>query len=49
MLVKLSYTGLVAYYWTTTDCPLLSKPFAIIDALMFVLFLLAYRKYPAPE
>jgi hypothetical protein len=44
MLLKLSYTGLVAYYWVTTDCPLLFKPFAIIDALMFVLFLLAYSK-----
>jgi len=48
MLLKLSYTGVVAYYWVTTDCPLLFKPFAIIDALMFVLFLLAYRKRPAP-
>ncbi len=47
MLLKLSYTGLVAYYWITTDCPLLFKPFAIIDALMFVAFFLAYRKRPA--
>lgn len=44
MLLKLAYTALVAYYWFTTDCPLLFKPFAIIDAAMFVLFLLAYRK-----
>lgn len=44
LLLKLAYTGLVAYYWATTDCPLLFKPFAIIDAAMFVLFLLAYRK-----
>jgi hypothetical protein len=43
MLLKLSYTGLVAYYWITTDCPSLFKPFAIIDAVMFVLFFLAYR------
>ncbi len=49
MLLKLSYTGLVTYYWVTTGCPLLFKPFAIIDALMFVLFLLAYCKRPAPE
>ena len=48
MLLKLSYTGLVTYYWVTTDCPLLFKPFAIIDALMFVLFLLAYSKRLAP-
>jgi hypothetical protein len=31
MLLKLSYTGLICYYWVTTDCPLLFKPFAIID------------------
>jgi hypothetical protein len=48
MLLKLSYTGLVAYYWVTTDCPLLFKPFAAIDAVMFVLFFLAYGKRPAP-
>ncbi len=48
MLLKLSYTALVVYYWVTTDCPLLFKPFAVIDALMFVLFLLAYRKRLAP-
>ena len=44
MLLKLCYTGLVAYYWVTTDCPLLFKPFAVIDGAMLVLFLLAYRK-----
>jgi hypothetical protein len=46
MLLKLSYTGLVTYYWVTTDCPLLFKPFAIIDALMFVVFYLAYQQTP---
>jgi hypothetical protein len=44
MLLKLSYTGLVTYYWVTTDCPMLFKPFAVIDGVMFVLFFLAYRK-----
>jgi hypothetical protein len=48
MLLKLSYTGLVAYYWVAADCPLLFKPFAIIDAVMFVLFLLAYRRGGVP-
>jgi hypothetical protein len=48
MLLKLSYTGLVTYSWITTDCPLLFKPFAIIDAVMYLLFLLAYRRRPAP-
>jgi len=47
MLLKLAYTGLVAYYWFTTDCPLLFKPFAVIDAVMFVLFFLAYLRRPA--
>src|SRR2546427_3436704 len=49
MLLKLSYTGLVTYYWVTTDCPMLFKPFAIIDGAMFVLFLLAYSKRPGPR
>jgi len=49
MLLKLSYAGLVAYYWVTTDCPMLFKPFALIDAVMFVLFLLAYGKRLAPR
>jgi hypothetical protein len=48
MLLKLSYTGLVAYYWATTDCPLMFKPFAVIDGLMFVLFVLVYVKRPGP-
>ena len=44
MLLKLSYTGLVAYYWMTAECPMLFKPFAIIDGIMFFLFLLAYTQ-----
>ncbi|MFL5244153.1 MAG: hypothetical protein ACJ8FY_18775 [Gemmataceae bacterium] len=48
MLLKLSYTGLVGYYWLTVDCPVLFKPFAIIDGLMFVLFLLAYTRRRVP-
>ncbi len=48
MLLKLGYAVLVGYYWFTTDCPLLFKPFAVIDALMFVLFVLAYRQLGVP-
>jgi hypothetical protein len=48
MLLKLSYTGRVIYYWVAMDCPQLFKPFAVIDALMFVLFFLAYTKRRAP-
>ena len=44
MLLKLSYTGLVVYYAFTQDVPMLFKPFAVIDATMFVLFALAYYR-----
>jgi len=43
MLLKLSYVAVASYYWATTDVPLLFKPFVIIDAAMFVLFVMAYR------
>jgi hypothetical protein len=46
MLLKICYTGLVAYYWITTGCPLLFKPFAVIDAVMLVLFVMAYVTTP---
>jgi hypothetical protein len=49
MLLKLSYTGLVICYWATTDLPWLFKPFAAIDGLMFVLFVIAYRPRPSPR
>ena len=48
MLLKLCYAGLATYYWVATDIPMLFKPFAIIDAVMLVLFVLAYYKRPAP-
>ena len=47
MLLKLSYTSLCGYYWMTTDCPTLFKPFAVIDGAMLVLFYVAYRKLPS--
>jgi len=47
MLLKLSYICLVAYYWVAGDCPMLFKPFAVIDAAMLLLFLPAYAKRPA--
>src|SRR5262245_54458015 len=47
MALKLAYTGLTAYYWVTADLPSIFKPFAVIDAAMFVLFLLAYRRRAA--
>jgi hypothetical protein len=42
VLLKASYAAVVAYYWVTSDVPLLFKPFAIIDAVMLVLFVVAY-------
>ena len=48
MLLKLSYCGVVAYYSATSGCPTLFKPFAVIDAFMFVLFVMAYQKRVAP-
>jgi hypothetical protein len=43
ILLKLSYSALAGYYWMTTDCPLLFKPFVVIDAIMLVLFVIAYK------
>jgi len=48
MMLELSYTALIAYYWVSMDCPLMFKPFAVIDALMFIFFLLVYAKRLAP-
>ena len=46
MLLKLCYAGMVAYYWSTSGCPMLFQPFAVIDAVMFVLFAWAYVGQP---
>lgn len=42
LLLKASYVGLVGYYWSRGECPALFQPFAVIDAIMFALFLAAY-------
>jgi hypothetical protein len=47
MLLKVSYAGLVVYYSFIQDVPMLFKPFAVIDATMFVLFALAYHRLSA--
>ncbi len=45
VLLKLSYVVVVVYYWVQSgDVPMLFKPFAAIDAVMLVLFLLAYGR-----
>lgn len=42
LLLKASYVGLAGYYWIVGECPRLFQPFVVIDAIMFVLFLIAY-------
>jgi hypothetical protein len=42
MLLKLSYVAVAGYYWFRYDIPMLFKPFLVIDALMLVLFVMAY-------
>src|SRR5438477_9268795 len=42
MLLKLSYVGLVTFYWIIEGVPMLFKPFVFVDALMLVLFVEAY-------
>lgn len=44
VLLKLSYVGLVGYYWFTSaqGIPWLFKPFFFIDLVMLVLFVMAY-------
>lgn len=49
ILLKLCYCGLASYYWGTTGCPTLFKPFIFIDAAMLVLFWLAYAALTAPS
>jgi hypothetical protein len=47
LLLKVSYVSLTGYYWTIGECPLLFQPFAVIDAVMFALFLAALFSRPA--
>ncbi len=43
ILLKLSYVGLVGYYWATEPIlPWLFKPFLFADLVMLVLFVVAY-------
>jgi hypothetical protein len=42
ILLKAAYCGLAFYYWITTDIPWIWKPFAWIDLVMGVLFVIAY-------
>ena len=42
MLLKASYCGVVFFHWFTAGLPDMWKPFAIGDAIFFVLFAWAY-------
>ena len=42
ILLKVAYTSLTAYYWLTTDIPMIWKPFMWIDLVMGGLFVAAY-------
>jgi len=42
ILLKVAYCSLAAYYWFTTDIPIIWKPFALIDLVMGILFVIAY-------
>jgi hypothetical protein len=44
MLLKVCYVGIVGFYLATAGMPLLFQPFAGIDAVMLVLFAVAYRR-----
>ncbi len=48
MLLKVSYCGLAAYWWASTDIPWLFKPFAVIDAVMLIAFIWAYFALRGP-
>ena len=43
ILLKISYCGVVFYYWFSTGIPNMWKPFAIVDLVFLVLFIWAYN------
>lgn len=44
VLLKVSYCGVVFLHWFTEDIPNLWKPFAVMDVVFLVLFLVAYQR-----
>lgn len=46
ILLKLSYCGVAFYHWLTAGIPWIWKPFAIIDLVFLVLFVMAFRSLP---
>jgi len=43
MLLKVSYCGVVFWYWFTTGIPGMWKPWALFDLVFLILFWWAYR------
>jgi hypothetical protein len=43
ILLKLSYCGVAGYHWLSGGIPNLWKPFAVIDLIFLILFVMAYR------
>jgi len=43
VLLKLAYCGIAISYWVTSGIPSMFKPFAVIDLVFLVLFVVAYR------
>jgi hypothetical protein len=42
ILLKVSYCGIVFWYWATTGIPHMWKPFAVIDVIFAALFVWAW-------
>jgi len=46
ILLKISYCGVVSYYWFTTGLPGMWKPFCVADFIFLFLFAWAWRAAP---
>jgi len=44
--LKIAYVGVITYYWVGAGIPDMWKPFAVVDAVMMVLFAWAYLVIP---
>lgn len=47
LMLKLSYSGVVVYYWLAQGVPSLWRPFALMDIAFAALFLWSYQVLPA--
>ena len=47
ILLKVAYCGLAFYYWAAQGIPWIWKPFALIDLVMGILFVIAFTSLPA--